>query len=280
MNVDRPVWLITGASSGLGRELALNVIDGGGFVVAAARGHTALNDLERMRPEQVLATPLDVTNPSDVHQAIEDAVRRFGHIDVLVNNAGFGLFGALEELSEEDLRREFETNVFGALHAIRAVLPHFRARRSGHIVQVSSLEGLAPGLAAESAYAGSKFAMEGVCEGLAEELVDLGIRVTIVEPGPIRTEFGAAARVVPPAIADYDSSVGRALDAFAQLAGNQPNEPGLVARAIITAIESPEPPLRLVLGLEAVQAVREKLARQLAELDEWASLATTTSAVA
>jgi len=209
-----------------------------------------------MRPEQVLATPLDVTNPSDVHQAIEDAVRRFGHVDVLVNNAGFGLFGALEELLEQDLRREFETNVFGALHAIRAVLPHFRARRSGHIVQVSSLEGLAPGLAAESAYAGSKFAMEGVCEGLAEELVDLGIRVTIVEPGPIRTEFGAAARVVPPAIADYDSSVGRALDAFAQLAGNQPNEPGLVARAIITAIESPEPPLRLVLGREAVQAVR------------------------
>lgn len=276
MDTDPPVWMITGASSGLGRELALKIIERGGSVVAAARNGAALRDLERFKSNQVFSRPLDVSDSDDVRRAVDDAVDRFGRIDVLVNNAGFGLFGALEELSDADLRREFETNVFGALHAIRAALPHFRRQRAGHIVQISSLEGVAPGLAAESAYAGSKFAVEGVCEGLAKELDDLGIRVTIIEPGPIRTAFGAAARVVPPQAADYQSNVGRALDAFGQLAGNQPNDPVRVADAIITAIEAPEPPLRLVLGQEAMQAVHTKLDRQLGELDRWAHLAAAT----
>lgn len=276
MNGSKQVWLITGASSGVGLALAVRVISRGGSVVAAARHEGGVADLAKDHPQQVHFTPVDVAKPGDVHRAVEEAVRRFGQIDVLVNNAGFGLFGAMEELPEQDLLAEFETNVFGALRMIRAVLPQFRRQRAGHIVQISSLEGIAPGLPGESAYAGSKFAMEGVCEGIAQELSGLGIHVTIIEPGPIRTEFASGARVVPPEVEDYRGSIGGALEAFDRLAGNQPNDPIRIADAIITAVDSPAPPLRLVLGQEALEAVRDKLARQRDELDRWAHLTTRT----
>src|SRR5919197_3406631 len=185
------VWLITGASSGLGRALAEAVLERGGRVVATARKHERLADLSARHGDRAVAMPLDVADAEQTRAAIAAAVDAFGRIDVVVNNAGYGLFGALEELSDDELRREFETNVFGALNVMRAALPQLRRQRSGHIVQISSLEGVAPAVAGETAYAGTKFAVEGLCEGLAKEVEHLGIRVTIVEPGPIRTEFGS-----------------------------------------------------------------------------------------
>jgi NAD(P)-dependent dehydrogenase (short-subunit alcohol dehydrogenase family) len=272
-----PVWFITGASSGLGRALAETTLDRGHRVVATARDPEELADLADRDPERAIALPLDVTSPDAARAAVADATDRFGRIDVIVNNAGYGLFGALEELSDEELRREFDTIVFGALNVTRAALPQLRSQRSGHIVQISSLEGVAPAVAGESAYAGSKFAAEGVAEGLAKEVEHLGIRVTIVEPGPIRTEFGSGATAKPPESKDYAESVGKALEWFADLDGDQPNDPARVAAAIVKAVESPDPPLRLALGAEAVEAIREKLDSQREDLDAWEELSTATA---
>jgi NAD(P)-dependent dehydrogenase (short-subunit alcohol dehydrogenase family) len=264
------VWLITGASSGLGRALADAVLARGERAVVAARTAEALTELETRYPGAALASVLDVTEPEAVRAAVDGAVERFGRIDVVVNSAGYGLFGALEELSDEDLRAAFDTNVFGSVKVTRAALKHMRRQRSGHIVQISSLEGIAPAVAGESAYAGTKFAVEGIAEGLAKDVEHLGIRVTIVEPGPLRTDFAGGARVTPPQSDDYAESVGAALEWFEQLAGNQPNDPRRVAEAIIAAIEADEPPLRLALGEESVEAIREKLDAQRRELDLWA----------
>jgi NAD(P)-dependent dehydrogenase (short-subunit alcohol dehydrogenase family) len=271
------VWLITGASSGLGRALAEAVLDAGHRVVATARDPESVTDLERRHPGQALAARLDVTRPDDARTALASATEAFGRVDVVVNNAGYGLFGALEELDDEQLRRQFETNVFGPVNVIRAALPQLRRQGSGHIVQISSLEGVAPILAGETAYAATKFAAEGLCEALAMEVRHLGIRVTIVEPGPVRTDFAAGAVAEPSRIDDYDASVGEALRLFEQLAGNQPNDPARVAAAVVEAIEADEPPLRLVLGTEAVDAVRAKLDGQRGELDAWERVARSTA---
>jgi NAD(P)-dependent dehydrogenase (short-subunit alcohol dehydrogenase family) len=275
--VDR-VWFITGSGSGLGRALAEAALDRGDRVVATGRDPKDLRDLEKRHP--VLVQGLDVTDAGQAERAVDAAIDRFGRIDVLVNNAGFGLFGPLEELSDEDLRREFDTNVFGAINVIRAALPRMRRERSGHIVQISSLEGVAPAVAGEAAYAGTKFAIEGICETLAKDVEHLGIGVTIVEPGPIRTDFAAGAVAKGPSDPDYNESVGNALEWFADLAGKQPNDPKRVAQAIIEAVGSPEPPLRLALGEEAVQAIREKLEGQSADLDNWERLAASTAVAA
>jgi NAD(P)-dependent dehydrogenase (short-subunit alcohol dehydrogenase family) len=271
------VWLITGASSGLGRALAEAVLDAGHRVVATARDPESVTDLERRHPGQALAARLDVTRPDDARTALASATEAFDRVDVVVNNAGYGLFGALEELDDEQLRRQFETNVFGPVNVIRAALPQLRRQGSGHIVQISSLEGVAPILAGETAYAATKFAAEGLCEALAMEVRHLGIRVTIVEPGPVRTDFAAGSVAEPSQIDDYDASVGEALRLFEQLAGNQPNDPARVAAAVVEAIEADEPPLRLVLGTEAVDAVRAKLDGQRDELDAWERVARSTA---
>ena len=271
------VWLITGSGSGLGRNLAEAALQAGDRVVATARDPKDLSDLADRNPDRVLAQELDVTDLVEVEASVAAAIDRFGRIDVLVNNAGFGLFGPLEELTDQELRREFDTNVFGAVNMIRAVLPWMRSKRSGHLVQISSLEGVAPAVAGEAAYAGTKFAIEGICETLSKEIGHLGIGVTIVEPGPIRTGFAAGAVAKEPTNPDYDESVGEALAWFADLAGKQPNDPRRVAEAIVEAVCSPEPPLRLALGQEAVQAIREKLEGQAADLDNWERLATSTS---
>jgi NAD(P)-dependent dehydrogenase (short-subunit alcohol dehydrogenase family) len=271
------VWLITGASSGLGRALAEAALDAGHRVVATARDAENVADLEQRHPGRATAAALDVTRPEQAAAALAAAVEAFGGVDVVVNNAGYGLFGAFEELDDSELRRQFETNVFGAFNVLRAALPHLRGRRSGHIVQMSSLEGIAPVLAGETVYAATKFAVEGLCEALAREVEHLGIRVTIVEPGPVRTDFAAGAVATPSGIDDYDASVGEALRLFAQLAGNQPNDPARVAEAIVRAVESDDPPLRLVLGTEAVEAVRAKLEGQRGELDAWERVARGTA---
>jgi NAD(P)-dependent dehydrogenase (short-subunit alcohol dehydrogenase family) len=271
------VWFITGSGSGLGRALAEAAIERGDCVVATGRDPSELQVLEKRDPACVLVQKLDVTKARQAERAVEEAIERFDRIDVLVNNAGFGLFGPLEELTDEEIRREFDTNVFGAVNVIRAALPRMRSERSGHIVQISSLEGVAPAVAGEAAYAGTKFAIEGICETLAKDVEHLGIGVTIVEPGPIRTDFAAGAVAKEPSDPDYVESVGKALEWFADLDGKQPNDPRRVAEAIIEAIGSPEPPLRLALGEEAIQAIREKLDNQTADLVAWEELATSTA---
>jgi NAD(P)-dependent dehydrogenase (short-subunit alcohol dehydrogenase family) len=274
---DFRVWLITGASSGLGRALAEAALGRGERVVATARDPQRLDELAGLYSGRAIATRLDVTDPDEARAAVADTLTAFGRLDVVVNNAGYGLFGALEELPGEELRREFETNVFGALNVTRAALPQLRRQRSGHIVQISSLEGIAPIAAGETAYAGTKFAVEGLAEALAKEIAHLGIKVTIVEPGPLRTGFAAGAIARAPRSGDYADSVGKALEWFEGLSGRQPNDPFRVAAAIIDAVASPEPPLRLVLGTEAVQAIREKLSSQRQDLDAWEHLSASTA---
>ena len=277
---DSKVWMITGASSGLGRVLAEEALGRGDRVIATARDPQQLTDLVERHPDAAVAARLDVTDANEARAAVDAGLAAFNRIDVVVNNAGYGLFGALEDLSDDELRREFDTNVFGGLNVIRAVLPQLRQQRAGHIVQISSLEGIAPALAGETAYAASKFAMEGLVEGLAKEVAHLGIGVTIVEPGPLRTDFADSATVRTPQDDDYDESVGKAIEWFADIAGEQPNDPRKVASAIVDAVSNGEPPLRLALGEETVQAVRTKLEAHRAELDAWLSLSTSTAVTA
>jgi NAD(P)-dependent dehydrogenase (short-subunit alcohol dehydrogenase family) len=263
------VWFITGTSSGFGRALADAALDRGARVAATARSTNRIADLEQRFPGRAVAVPLDVTDADQARTAIDAAVRAFGRIDVVVNNAGYGLLGALEELTDDDLRRQFDTNVFGALNVTRAALPRLRRQRSGHIVQLSSLSGVVPN-AGEGAYAGSKSALESLSESLAKEVAHLGIRVTIVEPGPFRTDFAGRSLHKAAPIDDYAETVGATRDLIAQLDGAQPNDPTRGAEAIIQAIESPNPPFRLPLGEQAIEAIRAQLDERRTELDAWA----------
>jgi NAD(P)-dependent dehydrogenase (short-subunit alcohol dehydrogenase family) len=264
-------WFITGASTGLGRTLAEAVLAHGDRVVATARDVTALDDLVGPDPSgaDVIRLPLDVTDPERVRAAVAEAIERAGAIDVLVNNAGHGLLGTVEELSDEQIRRILGTNVFGVLAVTRAVLPHMRARRRGHIVQMSSVGGVVPN-PGHSLYGTSKFALEGMSEALAGEVAPFGIRVTIVEPGPFRTDFAGRSMEYAAQIDDYrDTPAGALRDRFARQDGAQPNDPRRAAEAIIRAVRDESFPLRLPLGPEAVRRIREKLSRQLADLEAW-----------
>ncbi|SEP53268.1 oxidoreductase [Amycolatopsis saalfeldensis] len=266
------VWFITGTSSGFGRTLAEAALARGERVVATARDVRAVQDLAG----RALVARLDVTDPASIQAAVDTALAEYGRIDVLVNNAGHGLVGALEELSDEQTREVLETNVFGVLAVTRAVLPHFRARRSGHIVQLSSVGGVVatPG---HAIYATSKFALEGMSEALAGEVATLGIRVSIVEPGPFRTDFAGRSMVFSEPIDDYRETAAKHIRArFAESSGQQPNDPARAAEAIFKLVGTEDSPLRLPLGPEAVGAIRKKLEKQLADLEAWEAVAVDT----
>jgi NAD(P)-dependent dehydrogenase (short-subunit alcohol dehydrogenase family) len=275
-NTTPRVWLITGTSSGLGRALAQAALDEGDLVVATARSTDRISDLAREFPDRAIAVSLDVADRDQARDAIDTAVDAFGRIDVLVNNAGYGVLGAVEELTDDQLRRQFETNLFGALNVTRAALPQLRRQRSGHIVQLSSLSATVanPG---EGAYVGSKAALAGVSESLAKELAPLGIRVTIVQPGPFRTDFAGRSLEKAEPIDDYAETVGAARDLLRQLDGNQPNDPTRGAAAIIEAVKTDDPPLHLPLGDDAIQAIRATLDERREELDAWAGLGSATA---
>ncbi len=266
------VWLVTGCSSGLGRALATHLLERGHRLVATTRKPTQLDELVARYPERCRALTLDITERSQVRAAVAQAAGAFGRIDVVVNNAGYGLAGALEELSDEQIARNFEANFFGALEVIRAALPILRAQRHGHIVNISAAAAIS-NYAGFSIYGAAKWALEGVSESLAAELKPLGIKVMIVQPGPFRTEFaGRSLERAQKRIADYDRSSGKFLRFLEAMNGRQPGDPDKAADAIIDAVESNTSPLRLVLGKYANEKVRKKLASAEIEIAAWERL--------
>ncbi|MFT4066972.1 oxidoreductase [Paraburkholderia sp.] len=263
------VWLITGCSTGFGRELASAVLRHRWRAVVTARDPATIAALADAFPQQAIATRLDVTRPDEVAAAVARAETAFGRIDVLVNNAGYGYLAAVEEGEDDEVRAMFEANFFGAVNMIKAVLPSMRARRSGHIVNVTSVGGFI-GNPASGYYAATKFALEGLSESLARETAELGIKVTAVEPGPFRTDWaGRSLKQTSRPIEDYASIAGKRRVQVVERNGKQPGDPARAAEAIIAAVQSPTPPAHLVLGRSGLEMVRGKLARVAADLDTW-----------
>jgi NAD(P)-dependent dehydrogenase (short-subunit alcohol dehydrogenase family) len=272
-NTQERVWLITGCSSGIGHELGRLALERGYRAVLTARDPGRLRDLAAAHGGRAIVAALDVTNPAQREAAVAEAERAFGAIDVLVNNAGYGYYAPIEEGDEAAVRTMFETNFYGLVALMQRVLPAMRARRSGTIVNISSVGGIVahPG---SGFYAASKFAVEAVSEALAKEAKHLGIRVLLVEPGPFRTRFldnSQGERGVR--IADYEQTVGARRRAVQATSGKQAGDPARAAAAIVAAVESPSPPLRLVLGAQALGHVRDKLKSLASELDAWEATA-------
>lgn len=271
------VWLITGSSSGFGRAIAQAVLDRGEKVVVTARNPQQVEDIQTKYPDRALAVQLDVTQPEQVKAAVETAIAKFGRIDVLVNNAGYGLIGTIEEVSEEAIRRQFETNLFGAIATIKAVLPQMRQQHRGHILNISSVGGFVS-LAGAGYYCGTKFALEAVSEALSQEVAALGIKVTIVEPGAFRTDFSGRSLDMPDThIADYADTIGGLRQWMRDIDGKQPGDPVKAAEAMIQAVDSDNPPLRLALGADAVGAIETKLESVKTELEAWKDVAVNTA---
>jgi len=263
------VWLITGCSSGIGRELARAALEAGHRVVLTARDPSRLADLAAAHKGRALALGLDVTDAAQVSRAAHEAERRFGRIDVLVNNAGYGYLAAIEEGEDAELRALFETNFFGLVAMIKAVLPGMRARQSGPVINVSSMAGLVanPGT---GYYSASKFAVEGLTEALSRELAPFGIRVTAIEPGPFRTDWaGRSMRRTRTPIEAYAGTVGARISMIEGLDGKQSGDPRRAALAILRVAELPDPPLHLLLGPDVLDAFRAKLADLERSIGEW-----------
>jgi NAD(P)-dependent dehydrogenase (short-subunit alcohol dehydrogenase family) len=269
-------WLITGCSSGIGRELARAVVAHGDTVIATARSINAVRDLAEEAPEAVLAVGLDVTDPAQVDRAVEQTLRRFGRVDVLVNNAGRGYRSAVEEAPDDDITGLFETNFLGAVRMIRAVLPGMRSRRSGAIVNVSSIAArLAP--IASGYYAASKAALEAVSGSLGKEVRPLGISVTTVRLGAFRTAFGGAALTQPACeIDDYADTAGRRRKDRDTFHGTEKGDPARAARAILAALADPNPPGLLLLGNDALASFDGLAEAERAEVARWLDLSAST----
>lgn len=267
MDSTSSVWLVTGCSTGFGRELSRILLQRGNRVVVTARNPAALDEFAENA--NALLAALDVTLPLQIADVVRQAEARFGRIDVLVNNAGYGYLSAVEEGEDDEVRAMFETNVFGLANMTKAVLPGMRERRRGHIVNISSMGGLIgfPGI---GYYNATKFAVEGLSEALAKETAPLGIKVTIVEPGPFRTDWAGRSLKIPKhAIADYAQSAGARRAAIQGYSGRQQGDPVRGAEAIIQAVESPEPPLHLLLGRPAYEMTAAKLKEFSAEIEKW-----------
>ncbi|HEV7707443.1 MAG TPA: SDR family NAD(P)-dependent oxidoreductase [Asanoa sp.] len=269
------VWLVTGATSGFGRAIAEEAAARGDIVVGAARSKDRLDDLAAAHPGQVHAVALDVTDTDRCAAVVDEVADRFGRIDVLVNNAGRTQVGALEETTDDELRYLFELHFFGPAALTRAVLPHMRRAGGGAVVQMSSVGGQysGPGF---GAYSATKFALEGLTEALRQE-VNFGVRFLIVEPGSFRTGlFGPDAAYVSEPHPAYAATVGPTRE-YLGTHGTQPGDPAKAARAILAALDAPDPPLRLALGADAVESIGAVLAEQTAELAKWAAVSRDTA---
>ena len=262
-------WFITGASSGFGRLLTEYLLSLDAKVVATARKIETIADLATRYPGNVVTLELDVTKQHSIDKAVADALARVGHIDVLVNNAGYGVTGAVEEVSEAEYMPMFETNLFGLINVTKALLPQFRERRSGTIVNFSSIGGLI-GAAGWGYYNATKFAVEGLSEALSAELAPLGVHVMVVEPGPFRTDFlGRSGVQAKQRISDYELTAGKTREYFEMQSGKQPGDPQRAVEAIVAAVSDPNPPKHLLLGKMALTRFRKRLTEWSEELDQW-----------
>ncbi|ALL70678.1 3-oxoacyl-[acyl-carrier protein] reductase (plasmid) [Paraburkholderia caribensis MBA4] len=270
------VWFITGASRGLGALMAEAALADGNAVVAAGRNAAAI--VERLgESPALLPVALDVTSEAQAKAAVAAAVEKFGRIDVLINNAGFGLLAAVEESSDADVRRMYDTNVFGLLNVTRAVLPVMRKQRSGHVINMSSIGGYRSG-AGFGVYCSTKFAVEGITEALHAELKPLGIHATVVEPGYFRTDFldGSSLVVGKEIIGDYDETSGNVRRFAVGMNHNQPGDPQKLATALVSLVDAQTPPLRLALGTDTLKAIAEKNAYVTTETEAWKTLSAST----
>ncbi len=263
------VWLITGCSTGFGRELATNALASGHKVVVTARKPEDIDDIVTNFPDTSVAVKLDVTKPNEIKSSVQQAMEKFGRVDVLVNNAGIGYFGAIEESEEDEVRRMFEINFFGLANMTKEVLPIMRKQKSGHIVNIASIGGLVS-FPAVGFYNATKYAVDGLSESLAKETAPLGIKVTVIAPSGFRTDWaGRSANNSKNVIEDYATTAGQNKNNIRGYSGNQPGDPVRAAKAIIKAVESENPPMRLLLGAAALKGARNKLNELKRDFDGW-----------
>ncbi|HEX4660928.1 MAG TPA: oxidoreductase [Streptosporangiaceae bacterium] len=265
-------WLITGSSRGFGRALAGAALEAGDHVAATARSPGQLDDLAERYGDQVLTIALDVTDAAAAEAAVANAADSFGSLDVIANNAGYADSAAIEDMPADDFRAQIETNLFGVVNVTRAALPVFRAQRSGHFLQFSSIGGRVGGSPGMGAYQTAKFGVEGFSEVLNAEVRPLGIKVTIVEPGPFRTDWAGSSMRVYPVSPDYEQTVGRMNEFRRQTAATWPGDPARAARILLDIVNHPDPPLRLLLGAAAVESADRSSLARAAEAAEWADV--------
>lgn len=269
-------WLITGSSRGLGRALTKAVLDSGDRVLATARRPDQLDDLVKEYGDAIHAVALDVTDAAAARAAVRTAVEVFGGLDVVANNAGYANSAPIEEIAEDDFRAQIETNLYGVVNVTRAALPVFRTQRSGHFLQFSSIGGRAGGTPGLGAYQTAKFAVEGFSEVLNNEVKPFGVKVTIVEPGGFRTDWGGSSMTLHQVGEDYESTVGQINRYRAETDGTQPGDPAKAARAIVGIVALDEPPLRLLLGKDALDLAAKASASRADEAARWADVTTST----
>ncbi|MCR9064279.1 MAG: oxidoreductase [Cytophagales bacterium] len=271
MSTEKKVWFITGVSSGLGKQLAKEVLSQGQIVVGTFRKQAQVEEFNKQNPGSSFGVLIDVASSQMIIEGVKSIIDQFGKIDVLVNNAGYGVMGSVEEISDEEVRRQFEVNVFGVLTTLRSVLPNMRKARTGHIINITSIAGRI-GSQGLGIYNGSKFALEGIGEALAAELKPLNIKVTNVEPGPFRTEWaGSSAAYDNTKIDDYESTVGERIRGLQNLSGNQPGDPAKAAAAIYKLTQLEDAPVHLPLGKIAYDVfgkVNNGLIEELAKFED------------
>jgi NAD(P)-dependent dehydrogenase (short-subunit alcohol dehydrogenase family) len=268
--VKQKTWVITGCSTGFGRILSEQLLARGDRVIATARNPDHIEGLRAhaKSPDQFLSYKLDVTDFSEIRKVANDAIEKAGRIDVLVNNAGYGYVGALEEVSMPEIRAVYETNVFGLMEMTRAILPVFRTQKSGHIINLSSVAGMV-GTPGASIYNSTKFAIAGLSEALAGELASFGIQVTLIEPGAFRTDFANRSLRVAPYLPEYSEALSQTRKYYETIGGQQPGDPAQAVRAMIALVDHPNPPLRLPMGKIALQRIRNKIAQYESEIKAW-----------
>lgn len=272
---ERKIWIVTGSSRGLGRAIVEGILERGDLVVATARKTSDLKELVDRYRDRVKAASLDVTQPEQAQRVVEETVQQFGRIDVLVNNAGYGFMGAFEEMTSEQFTSQIDTNFWGTVHVCRAAIPVMRAQRAGHIMNITSIGGRR-GRQGLSGYQAAKFAVEGFSEVLFHELKAINVKMTIVEPGGFRTDWGGPSMGFAKSIADYDPVIQPFREFMQQYTGSEPGDPVKATNVLFEVSRMDEPPMRLVLGKFAKQYVKEGYEQSLAELERLSNLTLST----